>query len=111
MSDNQTIGEILSKHKKNFENFLDRIASQTDPDLVADTRKLTDEEFIAFIKRSVIPYKNCLELVLTVIFMQINLKREDVSDEDVAKFKNFLELFCEIAEQIVDSPTEKSDNN
>ena len=100
MTGTETVGEMLEKRKKQFEDFLIGCLPQDKSDLVADIQSKTVDEFIGFVGRAVLPYKNNLELVLTVILMQTGLQRKDVSEENIEKLKKYLGYFCEVAEII-----------
>lgn len=101
MSDNNlSVKEILIQRKSEFEQFLQSIIPEEHQQLVEDIKEKSIEDFMRFVANSVLPFHTNLDIVITVISVQTGMKKEDFSEDDLKKFKDYLSFFCQVVKLI-----------
>lgn len=102
------IGDVIAEKKKNFTLFLIKtlIDNNKIPDIckieinkfIDIIQKTNIDQFIYFIQSELIKYKNKTNIYVDNLFIQYGINTEDVTNDDIDKFKRYIELFIKLVQ-------------
>jgi len=90
------LSQLLEDRKKQFVEFLKTALPQDKQELITEIGSKSLLEFLAFFKLYVVPSRNNLDQVVSVMLVKTGVNVDQFSKKDLEKFKQWLEYFCDV---------------
>ena len=97
-----TIKDIIQEKLKNFNSFV----KEKFPDnilinkQIEDFNTLSTEKFVLYIKTYIRIHENSLDNFIDKLFIDYKLNKNDISTEDLEKFKKYFFFFIDIVKEL-----------